>query len=102
MKTNKIINIIKDNWLQITFWIITCILLIVVIAIFVSWQTSMNEKIFANKQNKDGKDLYNLTSNAIKQQNIVAALAFGFVVSLSISIFVTVFIAYKNKKRRLK
>lgn len=101
MKTNKFIDLIKNNWLQIMFWVITCILLIVVIAIFVSWQTSMNEK-YVVSQNEEGKDLYNLTTNAIKQQNIVAALSFSFVISLSISIFTTVLISYKNKKGRKK
>lgn len=95
-KNKKILSLLKDNWVQIAFWLTTCILLIIEISLLVAWQTTMNEKFEVN--DIDGKQFFALTSNAKLQQNVVASIALVFVISLSISIFVTVILAYKKRK----
>lgn len=97
LKNKKFFNLLKDNWIQVIFWVVTCILLIAEIALLVSWQTSMNEK---QEVTINGETMFTLQQNAKIQQIIVSTIALCFVVSLSLSIFVTVIIAYKKKREK--
>lgn len=80
------------QYVYVIFWLLTAIFLIVTIALFVVWQTSMLEYTTIN----DNKFL---TDNAIYQQNVTAAITFTTVVLLIGAVFSTTIESYLKRKR---
>lgn len=80
------------QYVYVVFWLLTAIFLIVTIALFVVWQTSMLEYTTIN----DNKFL---TDNAIYQQNVTAAITFTTVVLLIGAVFSTTIESYLKRKR---
>ena len=87
---SKLLNGIKQNWIQLIPWLITSIILVTTIILLVIWQTTLVEHQMVG----DKKVLSDL---AIMQQNIVSAFALAFVFAITTAIFTTVIIAYKKK-----
>lgn len=87
---NKIKALIKTHWLQLSIWILTSILLVITIILLVIWQGS----VFATSSPNT------LSSQALMQQNTIAAFAFSFVICLTSAIFTTVILAYRKKQHQ--
>lgn len=82
------------QWVYVGFWILTAIFLIVTIALFVVWQTSMLETVTGNKAM--------LTDIAIYQQNVTAAITFTTIILLIGAVFSTTVESYLKRKHGKK
>lgn len=93
---NIFIKIHSWSWakkIDALFWLITGILLIVLIALFVSFAPTYSQTISESSKI--------LTDLAIMQQNVTAAIALLFAIFLTFSIFTLVISLFlKRKKER--
>lgn len=81
------------QWVYVGFWILTAIFLVVTIALFVVWQTSMLETVTGTKL---------LTDSAIYQQNVTAAITFTTIILLVGAVFSTTVESYLKRKQGRK